>query len=96
MTATTACKLRAGMPVIQHGPLFSEVRPWCLVAEIAEVNHECGFEGFPEKFFLARGDDLYGNEQHFVPINVDRRNGELVSVTYKQLMGLTTVKIFND
>lgn len=85
------------LPIIPHGDLFSEVRPWNLVAEIAEINHACGFEGFPERFFLrGPGGADYGNGQQFAAVKVDRQGGELRSVTYKQVCGLTSIQIFND
>lgn len=74
---------------------FEETTLHHFTAETSELFHGNQLRGkraLPRKFFVP---DL-GNSHPFIAIEIDRNEGGLQAVKYKQLYGCVYITIFND
>ena len=74
---------------------FLETSIHTLTAEVSELAHGGQLEGrrgLPKRFVIP----YVGNGNPFVAIKVERNDGDLLSVKYRQSLGCMEVIIFND
>lgn len=74
---------------------FLEVGAYQYTAEVSQLQHGKqleGRKGLPRKFIVPR----LGNGEPFEAVKIERREGDLMYIEYRQRFGCLTLTIFND